>query len=207
METVKKTRTRRSPEARASEILDHAARIVSTEGVAGVSMEKIGKAAEISKSLVYSYFPSTTELLKELYAREMKSLRSLQAEAAKNANSLEQLVRQVTHVYLNYIEENGLLIYRLQSEPSLANVDGPSYYDKDGAVRYLAEILCKLFDIPMSLALPTIDISFGLPDAAGRYLDENHADRQTVEDITVAMILGSIMAVKDSYDVKFKPIK
>lgn len=203
---AEKTRTRLSPEARKQEILEYAAVIVSSEGVAAVSMEKIGKAAQISKSLVYSYFPSITELLKELLKREMKSLRARQAMAVEKANTMEQLVRQVTHVYLNYIEEKGLLIYRLQSEPSLQEVGGPSNFGKDKAVEYLASILEELYDIPRTIATPTIDISFGLPDAAGRYLDENKADKQTIEDITVAMILGSLQAVKDGFDLKFKPL-
>lgn len=207
METTKKTRTRLSPEARTLEILEHTAKIVSNEGVAAVSMDKISKAVGISKSLVYSYFPSTTELLKELYSREMRLLRKLQNDAAVNANTLEQLVRQVTHVYLNYIEEKGLLIYRLQSEPSLAEIGGPSDFGKDQSVKFLADIMNKSFDIPMSIAIPTIDISFGLPDAAGRYLDQKKADKQTIEDITVAMILGSISAIKDGFDFKFKPIR
>lgn len=207
MEKVKKVRSRLSPEARTAEILDYTADIVAQEGVAAVSVEKIGKAAGISKSAVYSYFPSTRDLLQALYTRELKALRRRQSEAAERADTLEQMVRFVTHAYLTYIQEKGLLIYRLQSEPSVAEVGGPTDFSRNAAVSYLAEIMHKNFNLPLSIAVPAVDISFGLPDAAGRYLDANHSDLQLIEDITVAMIIASIMAVVDGYDVKFKPIR
>jgi len=196
-----------SPEDRVAEILDFTAELVSSQGVASLSVEKIGKAAGISKSLVYSYFPSITELLQALHHREMKSLRAKQFQAAERANTLEQLVRGITHEYLTYIEERGMLIYRLQSEPSVAIAGGPTDYSLDTSVKYLADMLAKLFDLPPEVAEPAVEISFGLPDAAGRYLDEKKCDKQTIEDITVAMIIGSITAIKDDFDVKFKPLR
>jgi TetR/AcrR family transcriptional regulator, fatty acid biosynthesis regulator len=207
METSKKTRTRLAPEARIATILDHTATIVASEGVAAVTMEKVGNAAGISKSLVYSYFPSITDLLKKLLNRELKALRRRQMKASDGAETFEQLVRAVTREYLHHIEERGILIYRLQSEPSVSKGGGVTDYTRDVAVQHLAEIVHRVFEIPMSIAVPATDISFGLPDAAGIYLDRKKADRQVVEDITVAMIIGCVKALKDSYDVSFKPIR
>ncbi len=208
MADLKKTRTRMSPKARIAEILDHCAIIVSTEGVAAVTMERVGKAAGISKSLVYSYFPSTTELLKKLLYRELRELRRKQTIAAENASSFDQMVRAVTREYLQHIDDRGVLIYRLQSEPSVSvGHQGITDYSRETSVKYLAEIVSRVFDIPMSIALPSTDISFGLPDAAGNYLDREKADRQMVEDITVVMIVGCIKALKDNYELSLKPIR
>jgi AcrR family transcriptional regulator len=207
MTAVKKTRTRLSPEARIEEILDHTAAIVSADGVAAVTMEKVGNAAGISKSLVYTYFPTTTDLLKALYHREIKILRGKQTQATLNATTFEDVVRGITHEYLEYIEHRGQLIYRLQSEPSIAIGTGLSDYSRDVSVKYLAEIVNRVFDIPMDIAITATDISFGLPDAAGNYLDHKKADRKTIEDITVVMIIGCIKALKDNYPTAFKPIR
>lgn len=75
-------RKRLSPEVRQSSILDHAAEIVAADGVAAVTMERVAKTARVSKSLVYVYFKSTTELLQALLQRELKRLRRKQAEAS-----------------------------------------------------------------------------------------------------------------------------
>jgi len=58
MTKAKKTRTRLSPEVRKELILDHAANVIAAEGVSALSMERLGREAGVSKSLVYAYYPS-----------------------------------------------------------------------------------------------------------------------------------------------------
>ena len=59
-------RVRLAPSERQALILDHVAEIVAREGVSALSMDRIGREAGISKSLVYNYFPNITELLRLL---------------------------------------------------------------------------------------------------------------------------------------------
>ena len=188
-------------------ILDHTSRIVATEGVAGLSMERISREADISKSLMYRYFDSLTELLRELLQRELKSLRRAQAEAAESANTFEELVRNVTHQYLKYIDKRGLIIERLQAEPSVSDMNDPTDYGRTAAVEYLAEIVSKNFDMPIDIAKAATDISFGLPAAAGEYLLSGHLDLEQVEDLTVSMIIGAVTAARNDYLTKMKPFK
>ena len=187
-DTTKKTRTRLSPKARKNMILDCAAKLVGEEGVSAVTMERLGTEAAISKALVYNYFPSVTLLLQTLLTREYRHLRRVQLEAAESAETLEQMVRRVTKVYLSYISDRGLIIERLSLEPSVANSGDPNKYGRDPAVNYLAEILCDNFNIDMEVARATVDISYGMPTAAGQYLIHNDINLQTIDDITVAMI-------------------
>jgi len=202
-----KRRKRLPPEARQEIILDHAAEIVASAGVSAITMERVAKAADVSKSLVYAYFQSTTEMLQKLLQRELKRLRLKQMDAADNARTFRELVRGVTHAYLGYIEERGLLIHRLQSEPSVAQGTGnPTDFKHDDAVIFLAEIVSENFGVPMELAIPASSISFGLPVAAGDYLDSKNADLQVIEDLTVSMIIGSIEALQKDYTTMLKPL-
>ena len=200
-------RTRLSPEKRRSLILDHTADIVARDGIAQLSIEQIGKEAGISKSLVYAYFPNLTELLRALYQREMRRLRRLQAEAAENANTFEELVRSTTHVYLTYINERGLIIERLQSEPSVSEMHDPTEYSRDTAVDYLAEIAIAHFNLPHDIARAATDISFGLPASAGSYLHRHELDLQTLEDLTVTMIIGTFTQLNSEYIARKQPLK
>lgn len=200
-------RTRLSPEKRRSLILDHTADIVARDGIAQLSIEQIGKEAGISKSLVYAYFPNLTELLRALYQREMRRLRRLQAEAAENANTFEELVRSTTHVYLTYINERGLIIERLQSEPSVSEMHDPTEYSRDTAVDYLAEIAIAHFNLPQDIARAATDISFGLPASAGSYLHRHELDLQTLEDLTVTMIIGTFTQLNSEYIARKQPLK
>ena len=187
-------------------ILDCAAKLVAGEGVSAVTMERLGSEAEISKALVYNYFPSVTLLLQTLLTREYRHLRRLQLEAAESSETLEQMVRRVTKVYLSYISDRGLIIERLSLEPSVANSGDPNKYGRDPAVNYLAEILCDNFNIDIEVARATVDISYGMPTAAGQYLIHNDINLQTIEDITVAMILGSYQAIQKRYEASLKTL-
>lgn len=202
-----KTRTRLSPEVRKNLILDHAANVVAVEGVSALSMERLGKEAGISKSLVYAYYPSMKELLQILLKREYRRLRDLQNKAAESAETFEQLVRRITTTYLTYMDERGLILERLAAEPSLAMETDPTEYSRESAVRYLAKVISDNFGIDMNVALPAVDISFGMPAAAGHYLIRHDVSRQTIEDITVAMIIGSINGLMGNYKMSFKPLK
>ena len=180
-------------------ILDQAAEIVARDGVATLSMELIGKQCGISKSLVYNYFPSLTVLLQTLLLRELRRLRRQQADAAEQATTFEGMVRAVTHVYLRYIDERGLLIERLQSEPSVSAIHDPTEFGREAAVDYLTEIVVRHFDLPQDIARAATDISFGLPASAGAYLLRHTMSREAMEDLTVTMIMGSITHLKAEY--------
>ena len=203
--TVK--RRRLSPEKRKALILDHTAELVARDGVAALSMELIGKEAGISKSLVYTYFDNLTELLRELLTRELKRMRRLQTIEANTAETFEDLVRGVTHQYLKYIEERGLIIQRLQAEPSVSEGSDPTQYSRKDAVEYTAELVSENFNMPMKLARAATDISFGLPATAGAYFLEGNMSREEIENITVTMIMGSFKALKNDHDMRQQPLK
>ena len=82
-EAIPKKRIRLSREARQEMILDHAATIVAEDGVSGVTMEALGRSMKVSKSLLYAYYPTLTELLRALLHREYKRLR-IQNKTAMN---------------------------------------------------------------------------------------------------------------------------
>jgi TetR/AcrR family transcriptional regulator, fatty acid biosynthesis regulator len=192
-------RRRLAPEARRSLILDHTAEIIARDGVASLSIEQIGKEAGISKSLVYAYFPNLTALLRELYQREMRQLRRRQADAAENVESIEQLVRSVTHAYLSYIDERGLIIERLQAEPSVSEHHDPTDFNRDVAVDYLTDVVLRFYKLPRPIARAATDISFGLPASAGSYLHRHDLDLKTLEDLTVAMIIGTFSDLENRF--------
>ena len=199
-------RRRFSPEKRRAHLLDCAAQIVLRDGFAAISMERIGQEAGVSKSLVYNYFENLTELLRELLTRELRALRQRQRAAADSADTFEELVRRVTHEYLCYISERGLIIERLQAEPTISDTHNPTDYSRDTAVEYLSQIVVDTFGLPKDLAYAATDVSFGLPAAAGEYLLRRETDLQQLEDLTVVMIIGSITAASEAYFVQEKSL-
>ena len=109
------------------------------------------------------------------------------------------MIRNVTHAYLTYIAERGLIIERLQAEPSVTGLNDPTDFGRAGAVDYLVPIVAGHFHLPEDVARAAIDISFGLPSAAGQYLLRGKMSLETVEDLTVSMILGSFTQFHADY--------
>ena len=207
MDKPKKQRTRLNPEARKSMIMDHAAMLITDEGVSAVTVERLGISAGISKALLYNYFSSITELLSQLLDREYRHLRRKQYDAAQSSETFEELVQSVTHVYISYIKERGLLLERLAMDPTVTKDSDPTQYSRDGAVMYIAELVKENFDIDIETARTIVDISYGIPAAAGRFLIHNEADPEKIEKITSMMILGSLEAVKNNYRTSLKPLR
>jgi AcrR family transcriptional regulator len=83
-------RRRLSPEKRRTLILDHTAAIVTREGVAQLSVERIGKEAAISRSFVFAYFNNLTALLRELYQREMIAIPLCPCRGDRRGNILRR---------------------------------------------------------------------------------------------------------------------
>jgi hypothetical protein len=116
-------------------------------------------------------------------------------------------VRGVTHEYLDYIDRRGLIIERLQAEPSVSEAQDPTQYDRNSSVDYLAPIVAKQFNMPIELARAATDISFGLPASAGEYLLRTRMDLQELEDLTVSMIIGSIAMVRTDFLTRKQKLK
>ena len=105
------------------------------------------------------------------------------------------------------MHERGLLIERLHAEPSVSEAHDPTEFSRDRAVDYLTDVVVKHFDLPPDIARAATDISFGLPASAGAYLLRSKIDLKTLEDLTVTMIIGSVVHLKDEYVVRRQPLK
>ena len=192
---------------RRSLILDRTAEVVARDGIATLTMEIVGNESGVSKSLIYNYFPNMTELLRALLQRELRDLRRLQAGAAASAATFEELVRSITHEYVKYVSERGLILQRLQAEPSVSALHDPTDYDRDVAVDYLARIVAQHFDLPADVARAATDISFGVPASAGEYLLRHGADPAKIEDLAVTMIIGMFRNLSAEYHTRRQPLK
>lgn len=180
-------------------ILDATAELVEREGIWQLSMERVASHADVSKALIYKYFNNIESIFRELLERELKQLRKAQAVAAEQADTFEALVRGITDAYLRNIAQKGLLIERLQADPSISKSSDPTDFHRDAAVEYIAAIVQRNFGLPMEKARAVTDISFGVPSAAGAYLLRHEVDLEDLVDLTVSMIIGSVNGVRDDY--------
>ncbi|MEP2989833.1 MAG: TetR/AcrR family transcriptional regulator [Parasphingorhabdus sp.] len=202
-----KTKRRYSPKVRRTMILDSAAALIAEDGMSNLSMESIGQKADVSKTLMYKYFESLQELLRELLNREISKRWRLQVVAAEKAETFEELVRGTTQVYLHYVAERGLIIERLQSDTSIISLHDRVHHYRKIAVDYFSDIVAKNFDMPLDLARATTEISLGIPSSAGEFLLRSNMDLKELEDLTVSMMLGTYTMARLDHFTRKKKLK
>lgn len=194
-----RTRTRLAPEERRAQLLECAARLVTSEGLEVVSMERVAQEAGVSKGLVYAYFDSRKTLLAQLLETDLNRIQAEQARAAQGARTFPELVRATTHIALSEIERRGPLLRRLLNEPSLTDAVGlVRMRGHDLNAKYLARRIQREFDISLTNALRLTEIGLGLTIAAGDLIQRGGASREDIEETTCAMIIGAVRAGAES---------
>jgi TetR/AcrR family transcriptional regulator, fatty acid biosynthesis regulator len=190
-----KTRTRLAPEERRVQILECAARLITSEGLDVLSMERVADEAGVSKALVYAYFDSRKGLLAQLLEADLNRIQAEQARAAQGAQTFPDLVKATTHIALSEIEQRGPLLRRLLNEPSLTGAVGlVRMRGHDANARYLARRIQREFDLTHGQALKLTEIGLGLTIAAGELIQRGGALRDEIEETTCAMIIGAVRA-------------
>ena len=196
-------RTRLAPEARRQQILDEAARLILDEGLYAVSMERLARDVGISKGLVYNYFPTRDALLTALLSREQAELRDRGLAKALEAESYVDLIRQTTRLYLEQTRDRGALIAALLSDPSVAKLmEEESRADRDRTARYFVRATRRAYDLPLPLAIATVELLSAVTDRAGKLVSEGLVDVDSATELCVELITGGLAGLNPDRPLK-----
>ena len=186
-------RTRLTPEARREQILDEAARLVLSEGLHAVSMERLARDVGVSKGLVYNYFPTRDALLAELLRREQIDLRNRGMASALQASCYADLIRQTTRLYLEHTRDRGALIAALLSDPSVARLmEQENRAERDAVFRYFVRATRREFDLPLSSAIVVVDLLSAVTGQAGKLVAQDLVALDPATEICVQLITGGL---------------
>lgn len=200
MENAIKKRTRLAPEKRKALILDMAAKVVIEEGVSAVSMERLGREAEVSKALVYNYFPNRNELLAALLYRDFEALKKENRRVAEIAKSFSEMVRLTIRSYLHHVRERGSLLRRLLSEPAVvALVQKVRKKDEETYTRYLVKQVQENCHLPLEIAIVVVDMCNGISEAASKYVYDEKMNFQLIEDLCVNMTMAALSSINQDF--------
>lgn len=90
-------------------ILEAARKIISKEGIQGLSIRKITNAIEYSPAIVYHYFKDKNQIVESLategYEKILASIRAVKVDANKPEEEIEEVFRQYIESYLSHPEE------------------------------------------------------------------------------------------------------
>ncbi|MBL4639322.1 MAG: TetR/AcrR family transcriptional regulator [Kordiimonadaceae bacterium] len=108
-------------DARKQRILAVAANSFATEGFHKASIGKIAKRCEISKSLIYHYYPSKEEMLYHAMLDHVKDLEACATETLEldlsPEDALKHIVKEYLAIYERTVDCHHLLVNELSSLP------------------------------------------------------------------------------------------
>ncbi len=191
---------RMNPADRESAILMCAANIVATEGVSAVTMDRIARDSDVSRSLIYTYFANATVLLQELYLKETEALRKQQREESAQFEEIENYVRCLVRLYLQHVKDKGDFMTKLMHEPSITEVLQSNFSQArrtSGIV--IAGRITKAHGIPLSVSARIADVCMGISARAGDQIQRFGLPVAEATELTVAMILGAIEGAAQAY--------
>lgn len=191
-----KRRTRLNPQVRKAQILDTTAVLVLEKGLASLTMADIAAAADVSKALIYTYFPNMTELLHAVYVRETALLNRQHLDALKAPHRFEDMVRVTARISRQTTDERQALVSRLATDPLLASrVAKDERRNRASVVQFLTKEITGTFNLSPELATKATRLALRFePDAQLSAQAEEELD-----DIWGAMIVGAMTELERRY--------
>jgi AcrR family transcriptional regulator len=203
-EAAKKSdRKRLQPEERKDMLLESAVAYLRDHGIATLTMDRLAQNAGVSKPLMYNYFPNRMALLKAVLVREVNMRRARDAQIAKEAETLEDLIRMASRHTLEHIQARGNIIQQLLQEPEIAQVMTDMRSEaRGGYVDYITKKACATYDLPPDIARVVVQLLMNMGTNAGALFDREKGDIDQAHDILLTLTTGAIEAAVRKYAKK-----
>jgi len=113
MREEERPRWRRQPELRPAQILDAALVVFSEQGLEAARLEDIASRAGVSKATIYLYFPSKTELFRDVVLRAVGELVEALEASGEGASARDDVVAFTTAFWRQLRSPAFYAVYRL----------------------------------------------------------------------------------------------
>ena len=196
--TASRTRTRLSPDARRTQLLDTAKEMLVASGLQAFTMEGLAREAGVSAPLVYNYFTGRSQLLQELLIREYHQFVAETSEALSEAKDFEDIVRiSVTSNFDHHAP--GKILPLLQSQPEIACVIKEDQQRVSrGNAKFLVESAAHHYQLTTKEAQLAVSMSSGASVTAAELAANAKLDRRETIELAVNYILAGIQRVGGS---------
>ena len=193
--TTARSRTRLSPDARRTQLLDTAKEMVITSGLQAFTIEGLARQAGVSAPLVYNYFDGRPQLLQELLVREYQRFVAETTEALKDASSFEDIVRiYVTGNFDHHAPGNILPLLQAQPEIAAAIKADQQRVGRRNA-KFLVQSAATHYHLSPTEAQLAISMSSGASIAAAELAANAQLDRTETIEQAVSYILSGIRQI------------
>ena len=196
----RRTRTRFSPEARRSQLIDAAAELIAAEGLSAASMKGVARKVGISEAMAYNYFPQRRDLLLALARRELHAMDVRRRNELAQGETRQSRVTLGTLAYLREVAERGALIQVLTSSAEVREgLRLEREVTRSHDARRVSGILADRYSLPPDLAFGATTILTAVTLRAGRLLAAGKLGLPAAERLTLAVITAGNRSLARAY--------
>ena len=193
--TQARKRTRLSPDARRSQLLDSAREIIADQGVSSLTMELVAIESGVSNPLIYKYFDTRLSMMQELLVRELDDFETELDLRLREAKDYSDIVEIFVRVNFEQAERNNVLNI-LSNQPDIRRSTGSAQKARRKRfLKYLIDGLKDVYSMTPSKATRILVMASGASRAAAenyrRYGGQKNVQIQDVK----AFILAGIGAI------------
>jgi AcrR family transcriptional regulator len=202
----RRQRNRLAPDARMSELIEVAGRIVAKEGLAAATMKRVAREAGISEAQAHNYFSRRDDLLIALARRELAATESTRLTEAQRGEDNHTRVTLSTIAYLRQVQERGALIQTLLNSPAVrAGLRGERQARESSARRAVTDRLNNRYGVPRDLAYGATVILTAVCLRAGRLLAERKIPLDMAERLSLAIVTAGNRRIAKRREPAFSP--
>lgn len=202
---TRKRAQRMSPQERREQILDSAADLIVARGLTRCTLEGVAAHAQISKPLIYKYFPRLEDLLKALVEREYGFLRSRSLRKLPANIEYEELLQRVSQRALEYFYERGPIMRLLASDRSVVGLASNRERDeRDIITSHFIRRTMREYGLPADVAKICVTMSVNAPILSARALRRAGISVRRAAEVWNAFMMGGNRAVAAKYGAKVK---
>jgi len=202
---TRKRALRMSPKARREQILDRAADLIVGRGLTSCTLESVAVHAQISKPLIYKYFPRLEDLLKALVDREYEYLRIRSMRDLPANLKFEELLQRASQRALEYFYERGPIMRLLASDRAVVGLASKRKRDERDVITSLfTRRTMREYDLPADVAKICVTMSVNAPILSARALRRSGISIRRVVEVWNAFMIGGNKAVAARFGAKRK---
>ncbi len=200
-ELAPKPRAKRlPPEQRRKQIIEAAVDLIVSNGHSGCTLEQVAQHADISKPLIYKYFPKRDELLRAILQHEFAELNVRGFETISDNVPIERIVRATVERALHYYHDRGPILRLLSTDPVIATMarqDGRK--KRDGTSEYFVNKFIEHYGVPEDIATIAVTMVINAPIHSMSYLSKQGIDLDQTIEVWSEFILGGWRALQHRY--------
>lgn len=196
MSTEAPTRKRLAPDARRSQLLAVAARMVLAQGALPLSIAELGRKAGVSKALFYAYFPSQHDLIDAILLEHFAMLEASGLSAAARKRDLAEAVVASASIYFDHVAERGPVLHIILRDPFVSfSLSREVRAFRDRIFGALARSGRQKLRLSAREAVAAANLILTIPEEAGRLAFDGEMKRERAQELCMDLVTSALNAI------------